>query len=261
VSKETIERIFRPPRIPGGEMDGGGTIGGNMSGAEMTMADGTVTEDLTYFQKVRREIEPLLPAAPARILEIGCGAGATLAWLKQRWPQAETFGVEGHRPLEPLLRTRLDNVLIHDLEQPLPDLGRFDLILALDVLEHLRDPWAVLATLRQTVLAPGGVVIVSVPNVAHYSVTVPLAFGGRFTYAEDGLLDRTHLRFFDEDGARGLMAAAGLTVTDGVATGFAGLRQTLAQKLSFGLLQRYITMQFVMRGEAGGQPMRRWRIF
>ena len=222
------------------------------------MAD---SDDLSYFQNVRREIEPLLGSAPARILEIGCGAGSTLAWLKQRWPAAETFGVEGYAPLETQLKTRLDRVLIHDLEQPLPDLGRFDLILALDVLEHLRDPWAVLKTLVADHLAPGGRVIVSVPNVAHYSVVVPLMTKARFRYEKDGLLDRTHLRFFDREAAVDLMEQAGLTVTGGVRTGFGGLRQKLSSKLSFGLLSKYVTMQFVMVGQQGGSGGFRWRTF
>lgn len=220
------------------------------------MAD---SEDLAYFQNVRRDIEPLLGPAPKRILEIGCGAGATLAWLKQRWPAAETVGVEGYAPLEAQLKARLDRVLIHDLEQPLPDLGRFDLILALDVLEHLRDPWSVLKTIAAENLAPGGQVIVSVPNVAHYTVVWPLLTRARFRYEKDGTLDRTHLRFFDREAALGLMTGAGLHVTGGVATGYGGLRQKLASRLSLGLLDRYVTLQFVMRGEIGGAGETAWR--
>lgn len=217
------------------------------------------SNDLTYFANVRREIEPLLGSAPKRILEIGCGAGGTLAWLKQRWPYAETVGVEGYAPLEPVLRRNADQVLIHDLDQPLPNLGRFDLIVALDVLEHLRDPWGVLKTIVDQTLSPDGAVIVSVPNVAHYTVVVPLMLKGRFQYEERGLLDRTHLRFFDERAAIDLMQGAGLTVTAGIATGFAGLRQRWSYRLSFGLLRRYITMQFLMRGERAGNGEFRWQ--
>lgn len=217
------------------------------------------SQNLTYFANTRREIEPLLRDPPARILEIGCGAGGTLAWLKARWPNAETVGVEGYAPLESVLKERVDKVLIHDLNTPLPDLGRFDLIIALDVLEHLTDPWEVLRSVVDNCLAPGGSVIVSVPNVAHYTVTVPLALGGRFKYEESGLLDRTHLRFFDEAAAIGLMEGAGLKISAGIATGYGGLRQRWAYRLSFGLLQRYITMQFLMRGERDGDGRFRWR--
>ena len=76
---------------------------------------------------------------------------------------------------------------------------RFDFVLLLDVLEHLRDPLAVLERLRDRV-APGGRVIASIPNVTHGAVRLSL-MSGAFTYTETGLLDRTHLRFFDRRGA------------------------------------------------------------
>jgi 2-polyprenyl-3-methyl-5-hydroxy-6-metoxy-1,4-benzoquinol methylase len=98
-----------------------------------------------YFGHARREISPLLPDHAQRVLEIGCSSGATLAWLRDRWPHAEMLGVDGHAPLAPVIRARAARAVIHDLETPLPDLGRFDLILALDVLEHLRAPEQVLA--------------------------------------------------------------------------------------------------------------------
>jgi SAM-dependent methyltransferase len=87
-----------------------------------------------YFGHARREIAPLLPDQAQRVLEIGCSSGATLAWLRDRWPHAEMLGVDGHAPLAPVIRARAAQAVIHDLETPLPDLGTFDLILALAVL-------------------------------------------------------------------------------------------------------------------------------
>ena len=83
-----------------------------------------------YFGHARREIAPLLPDHAQRVLEIGCSSGATLAWLRDRWPHAEMLGVDGHAPLAPVIRARAARAVIHDLETPLPDLGTFDLILA-----------------------------------------------------------------------------------------------------------------------------------
>ena len=85
----------------------------------------------------------------------------------------------------------------------------FDVVLCGDVLEHLRDPWSALRALA----ALGGQVVLSVPNVAHWTGRRALA-RGRFPYAEHGLFDRTHLRFFTRASARDLAQSAGLRIVD-----------------------------------------------
>jgi hypothetical protein len=77
------------------------------------------------------------------------------------------------------------------------------------VVEHLSNPLSVLRQLNGH-LAPGGVVVVSVPNVAHLWVRLSLLVG-RFEYGERGILDRTHLAFFTRRTFRTFLAAAGLT--------------------------------------------------
>jgi SAM-dependent methyltransferase len=110
-------------------------------------------------------------------------------------------------------RGRCKEVVVADLESAPPLLhGPFDAIVYGDVLEHLSDPGAVLRVLDQT-LAPAGIVIVSVPNVAHLWVRLSL-LAGRFDYADRGILDRTHLRFFTRRTLRELLRAAGLTVVE-----------------------------------------------
>jgi SAM-dependent methyltransferase len=88
----------------------------------------------------------------------------------------------------------------------------FDALVCGDVLEHLRDPWDALAFLA-TLLRPGGTAAISVPNVAHWTGRRAL-LRGRFPYAEHGLFDRTHLRFFTRAGARELARDAGLRVRE-----------------------------------------------
>ncbi len=86
----------------------------------------------------------------------------------------------------------------------------FDVVVCADVLEHLEDPAAVLARVRRW-LSPGGVLFVSLPNVANVAVRFAL-LAGRFEYAEAGILDRTHLRFFTRRSARRLVEGTGFRI-------------------------------------------------
>jgi 2-polyprenyl-3-methyl-5-hydroxy-6-metoxy-1,4-benzoquinol methylase len=168
-----------------------------------------------YFGNVRRDIEPLLPPHAAQVLEVGCGAGATLHWLKQTGRAGHTVGVELFESAAAVARGRVDELLVGNAETLLPgrfEAGRFDLVLCLDVLEHMIDPWAFM-TQVQALLRPGGLVVASIPNVRHLRVVLDLLLRGRWAYADDGILDRTHLRFFTRESALALMAPPGLQVS------------------------------------------------
>jgi 2-polyprenyl-3-methyl-5-hydroxy-6-metoxy-1,4-benzoquinol methylase len=125
---------------------------------------------MNYYHFVRREIEPLLPKSATRILDVGAGAGTTLQWLKTIYPKVETTGVELNPELLGELQKNTDVALIGDIHTCLSKLKTYDLILLLDVLEHLHDSTGTLQKLSK-LLEPGGHVIVSVPNVAHLSVS------------------------------------------------------------------------------------------
>jgi SAM-dependent methyltransferase len=110
-----------------------------------------------------------------------------------------------------------ERMIVANLDDDTPEFhGHFDAIVYADVLEHLVDPLRTLVGLNRF-LAPGGVVIVSVPNVAHLWIRL-LLLVGRFDYIDRGILDRTHLRFFIERSLQGIIAAAGLVVLHWTAT-------------------------------------------
>jgi hypothetical protein len=134
--------------------------------------------------------------------------------------------LEGNSNLLGELRQNVDEAHIVDLNGPLPDVGAPDLALFLDVLEHLLRPECVLAQLTAKMPAHG-VVIVSLPNVAHLSVSVPLLFRGAFEYDDAGILDRKHVRFFTRTSAVRLLNSAGFTVTKGSRAGFIGPRSRI----------------------------------
>lgn len=167
-----------------------------------------------YYRKERPEIVALVPPTARRVLDVGCGAGGLGRALKRRgacW----VAGVEAHPEAAAAARRHLDDVLEADLEQverwPWPP-ASFDCIVCADVLEHLREPGRLLARLAP-LLAPGGVLVASVPNVRHASVLLPLLVEGRWTYQDEGILDRTHLRFFTRAELEALLAGAGYRLT------------------------------------------------
>ena len=86
----------------------------------------------------------------------------------------------------------------------------FDVVVCADVLEHLPRPEELLEQIRGW-LAPGGTLLVSLPNVANVTVRAGLLLG-RFPYAEKGILDRTHLRFYTRRSARELLERAGFRI-------------------------------------------------
>ncbi len=172
-----------------------------------------------YFDNVRRDIAPLLPAEPGAVLEVGCGAGATLQWLQQSGRATRTVGIELFPDAAERARGRIDELLQGNAEtllsahlpaQLAP--ASFDLVLCLDVLEHMLDPWA-FVTRVQTLMKPGAVLIASIPNVRHLRVVLPLLLAGRWRYEDSGILDRTHLRFFTHGSAMALVSPPGLRVT------------------------------------------------
>lgn len=167
----------------------------------------------SYFGKVRQEIAPLLPESVGTVLEIGCGSGGTMGWLRTVRPISYAAGVEMMPDAGERARANFDDVEISDVDAAKLAFktGQFDLILALDVLEHLTDPVRTLARLREK-LRPGGLIIASLPNVAHYQVSMPLLFRGRWDYSDEGLLDRTHLRFFTEKTALSLFRDCGFSI-------------------------------------------------
>ncbi len=168
-----------------------------------------------YFAHARLEIEPLLPSSrgeSCRALEIGCAEGYTLEWLKRAGYCTWVAGVEPYARQHPDNRS-IDRFERLDIESSLPDIApaSLDLILCLDVLEHLHNPWDTMHELAR-LLKPGGHWIISVPNIRNYRILMDLAFRGRFQYAEAGILDRTHLRFFTRSSLVQMVESSGARV-------------------------------------------------
>jgi SAM-dependent methyltransferase len=147
----------------------------------------------------------------ARVLDVGCATGYLGAALAERG--CRVWGLDQDERALQSAAAAYEEVRAIDLERT-DDLpwaeGSFDVVVAADVLEHLRDPVAVLRLLERY-LAPDGRLVVSLPNVANASVRLPLLFG-RFAYTDTGILDSTHVRLYTFETARALVESCGFRV-------------------------------------------------
>jgi 2-polyprenyl-3-methyl-5-hydroxy-6-metoxy-1,4-benzoquinol methylase len=151
----------------------------------------------SYYAYARTEIAALIPGRGLKVLDVGCGQGATLAELKRSGKASVAVGIEINREAVAEAGKLLDGVIIgniENLEINYPQ-GYFDVIIMADVLEHLVDPWGTVKKLKKH-LAPDGIMVASLPNIRHSGALGRLLFKGDFGYAEAGIMDRTHLRFF-----------------------------------------------------------------
>jgi O-antigen biosynthesis protein len=148
-----------------------------------------------------------------RVLELGCSTGFISKVLKQAG--CYVVGVERDSVAAEMAAKICDQVIVADLtdsEWSCPIRERFDIVLMGDVLEHLESPHLVLQQLRPLLL-PDGHIVVSLPNVVHWSQRLKVLFG-RFRYQSVGLLDFTHLRFFDLQSARSLIKNSGYDIEE-----------------------------------------------
>ena len=168
-----------------------------------------------YFDGARSDFVKRLPAKPnGRILEIGCGTGGTGALALAEGKCAEYVAIEIVEHVATIAKEKLTEVYIGDVEKDFPDFQpeSFDGFIASEVFEHLRDPWAVIQRILP-LLKPGAVVLASSPNVSHRGVIRRLK-RGQFEYADMGVMDRTHLRWFTPDSYCALFTKAGLELRD-----------------------------------------------
>jgi len=207
------------------------------------------TYDLTYHSHIRHDVLHLLPPSCDRILEIGLGTGGTIEAIGKLKPVTFCAGVELNPDVAALARPRVNEVIVGDIERlDLPDHWTdFDVILCLDVLEHLVDPWSVVGALHKR-LKPGGAIIASLPNVNFRKVVFPLLLLGKWELQDAGVLDRTHLRFFVRETSAQLMTSSGLQLDRIEAGGMPqGGKWWWFNRITGALFERFIAQQTIVR--------------
>jgi 2-polyprenyl-3-methyl-5-hydroxy-6-metoxy-1,4-benzoquinol methylase len=152
------------------------------------------------------------PPAVERVIDLGCGEGHFGQTVKSRFPSCETWGVEALASAAIQAVRHNDHVVLGSLEQlgHLPA-HQFDVVTMNDVLEHLAYPEPALHAAKR-LLRPQGLLILSIPNVRYYLNVRDLVFRNNWRYADSGVLDRTHMRFFTTRSASELLSENGFTV-------------------------------------------------
>jgi 2-polyprenyl-3-methyl-5-hydroxy-6-metoxy-1,4-benzoquinol methylase len=206
-------------------------------------------KDEVYFSNTRFEIKPLLPTFSDSVLEIGCGNGATLKWLKESNMCNTTSAIELVESMAKEAEKSVDKVYIGDCEKIVLDLvpNSYDLILCLDVLEHMIDPWIFIEKVQLS-LKPDGIIVASIPNIRNANVIAKLVFNKTFKYESHGLLDKTHLRFFTKISAQELMSIDFLVIEKMITNPIPFFTKTgIFNFLTFGIFKELLTTQFLIK--------------
>ena len=141
--------------------------------------------DNLYYHHVRDDLLPLFDNLRGiNVLEVGCGSGATGAYLKHLGIARSVTGVEKEADPAREAAAQIDRVLCDDIETISFDNFNetFDVILLADVLEHLVDPWMTLTQLAG-LLSNGGAIIASIPNVRYWRVIRDVVLKGDWHYS------------------------------------------------------------------------------
>ena len=200
-----------------------------------------------YYAHLRAEVIEAIPEGCAVVLDVGCGKGTLGRWLKEQPGMMTVYGAELFPAAGEEARRWLDDVVVGNIEHvalPFPE-GTVDCIICADVLEHTADPWAVVAKLKK-LLKPDGCIVASIPNVGFHR-NIRKMLRGQWTYAQEGLLDKTHLRFFTLETITELFASNGLTIERVFKKVDAGWNVRILNALTFGYLKNTLYLHYIVR--------------
>jgi 2-polyprenyl-3-methyl-5-hydroxy-6-metoxy-1,4-benzoquinol methylase len=168
-----------------------------------------------YYSNRRLEMVSFIPKTASKILDCGCGEGFFAEEVQLQFPDAEVWGLELDSESAETARKKIHTVLQGDLDATISQLPEnyFDCISFNDVLEHLVNPYEILTRLRKNLTA-NGVIICSIPNVRYWRVFKKYVFGKNFRYEDNGVMDRTHLRFFTKRSIEEMFQDLGFSILE-----------------------------------------------
>lgn len=156
-----------------------------------------------YFNKVYSNEGNLallskVPEFKGKVLDIGFGSGGNAKFIRENFPLVKLYGITLSQEESKLAATLFEKIWILDVENEfdlVKEYAPFDYIVCSHVLEHLQNPAQLLARFS-SVLSKNGIVLIAVPNISYLNQRI-LQLMGRFNYEQTGIMDRTHLRFFN----------------------------------------------------------------
>jgi len=160
----------------------------------------------------------MIPLISKKVIEIGCSSGALAREFKKISPTAYYYGVEIEPAYAELAQRYCDETLVLNIEEADEEFWSAqedkDCWIFGDTLEHLVNPWLVLGRIYKS-LPVGGVVVACIPNAQHWSVQARL-FIGDFRYEDEGIMDKTHLRWFTRQTIVEMFHNAGFEIQEGL---------------------------------------------
>jgi 2-polyprenyl-3-methyl-5-hydroxy-6-metoxy-1,4-benzoquinol methylase len=204
-----------------------------------------------YFSNIRLDLIRLIDpkSKDLKVLEVGAAYGETLNYLKQNGIAKQAVGIDifedktnsnNYKKIDRFIFGNIEEIEFPEYE------NYFDLILLPDVLEHLIEPKKVLDKLKKY-LSQNGTIIVSMPNIRHYSAINKIFFKGNFKYEESGLFDYTHMRFYCRKNIQELLESSGFKVLkeESAIKNYKGKSITkIINSLTFGLMEEFFSLQY-----------------
>ncbi|SDB62013.1 Methyltransferase domain-containing protein [Flavobacteriaceae bacterium MAR_2010_188] len=203
-----------------------------------------------YYSNIRHDlIEFFGKKKNLKILEIGAAYGETLFYLKEKGIAKEAVAIElfedkanksNYKKIDRFIFGNINEIDLKEFD------NYFDLILLPDVLEHIFDPKRTLDKMH-ALLKPDGEMVVSMPNIRHYSALLKIYIKGDFSYEENGLFDYTHLRFYCKKNMETLFECSNfkITKTESSLRNFKGKSiSKILNSLTFNLFEEFFSTQY-----------------
>lgn len=198
----------------------------------------------SYYNMVKIEFLPLITEKANSILDIGCGAGQFGRTVREMNRASELIGIELYEPAAEQAKKYYDKVYCSNVENlDLPYSECFDYVICGDILEHLSDPWDMVSRIAK-MLKKDGALICSIPNIRYWKIITDLALRGRWDYADSGILDSTHLRFFTKSTFFEMLHKANYKIVweSMVVHG----KKKVVNLITFGIFSEFLTTQIMV---------------